>query len=73
MLNQCKIIKPEDKKSIKIIDNKDEFYLDVNGTKIEGIKKYDIIREAEQPPILKLEIILDEDSYNLKLDCKSNF
>lgn len=73
MLNQCKIIKPEDKKSIKIIDNKDEFYLDVNGTKIEGIKKYDIVREAEQPPILKLEIILDEDSYNLKSDCKSNF
>lgn len=73
MLNQYKIIKPEDKKNIKIVDNKDEFYLDVDGTKIEGIRRYDIIKEAENPPILKLEIILDEKSYNEFLVCKSNF
>lgn len=59
MKNQYKIIKPEDKKNIKIVDNKDEFYLDINGTKIEGIKKYNIIRENEKSPILELHLYLD--------------
>lgn len=73
MKNQYKIVKAEDKKNIKIIDNENEFYLDINGIRIEGIKKYEIIRETNSTPILKLEIWLDEEGYNGKLNCKTSF
>ena len=73
MLNDYKIVKQEDKTDIKIVHNKNEFYLDVNGTKIRGVKKYNIEADAGKIPILKLEILLDEESYNQNLVCKSNF
>ena len=56
MLKDCPIITQEAKKNIKIVDNKEECYLDIEGTKIRGIRRYDIIRETAKPPILKIEI-----------------
>lgn len=73
MLNNYKIITQEEKKNIKIVDTKDEFYLDIEGTKIRGIRKYDIVREAEQPPILKLEIIIDDADFQQNLDCMTSY
>lgn len=73
MLNNYKIAKQEEKKDIKIVHNKNDFYLDINGTKIKGVRKYNIETEAGKTPILKLEILLDEESYNENLICKSNF
>lgn len=70
MKNQYKIIKPEGKKNIKIVDNKDEFYLDINGIKLEGIKQYHIIKEAEKSPVLAIQLYLDEFDFGEILESK---
>jgi len=60
MKNQYRIVKPKDKKNIKIVDNENEFYLDINGTRLEGIKQYHIIKDAGKSPILAIQMYLDD-------------
>lgn len=70
MANNYKIIKQEEKKNIKIVDNKNEFYLDINGTKVEGIRQYRIIKKVKQAPVLELQLYLDNIDFEEVLESK---
>ena len=70
MPNDYKIIEQKEKKNIKIVDNKEEFYLDINGTKVEGNKQYRIIKEAKQAPVLELQLYLDNIDFEEVLESK---
>ena len=71
MFNNYKIVKQEEKKNIKIVDNKNEFYLDIDGKKIEGIKKYRIIKEENQAPVLEFQLYLDNIDFEEFLESKT--
>lgn len=70
MPNDYKIIEQKEKKNIKIVDNKEEFYLDINGTKVKGIKQYRIIKEAKQAPVLEFQLYLDNIDFEEVLESK---
>lgn len=72
MSNRYEIVTQEEKNNIKIVDNKKDFYLDINGTKLRNIKKYNIIREGGQPPILEVYLFLDEIDFDEQMSCQTS-